>query len=285
MTDYGYIMRKNFVIIATVILFIFSTQGFCVGNFSKVIAFGDSVSDNGFQDGAGFQPYTNGYVWVEYLANSLPGGPVPVKSEAWGGAMTNQANWDKIGWSGLLWQIDQYEKEIGQEDISKVLFTIYCGGNDFWGNKKNATLSAKNIVTAMEKLYKKGARHIVIANQYTAVISPGYLKGDYATYRAPLTKFKKSLNESLKNLIVDNKDSYIASHPEVTVYYINSDDLFNKIANDEKGYLFTNKTQKWLGTKEFPSPEKYLWWDEWHLMTRAHQLFADFIIEKIKSSN
>lgn len=208
-----------------------------------------------------------------------------MKSDAWGGAMTNQANWDKIGWSGLLWQIDQYEKEIGQEDISKVLHTIYCGGNDFWGNKKDVAVSAKNIVTAMERLYKLGARHIVLANQYTAVISPGYLKGDYASYRAPLTKFKQSLNDNLKKLVVDNKDSFIKMRPEVTVHYINSDDLFNKIANDEKGYIFTNKTEKWLGTKEFPSPEKYLWWDEWHLMTRAHQLFADFILEKMKSSN
>ncbi|SIS75696.1 SGNH/GDSL hydrolase family protein [Neptunomonas antarctica] len=278
-------MRKKFIFLSTALIVLFSTQVFSIENFSKVVAFGDSVSDNGFQDGAGFQPYTNGYVWVEYLAHSLPGGPVPVKSHAWGGAMTNQANWEKIGWSGLLWQIDQYEKEIGQEDISKVLYTIYIGGNDFWGKKKDVAVSAQNIVTAMEKLKKLGARHIVLANQYTAVISPGYLKGDYASYRTPLTEFKKSLNNNLKNLVVDNKDSFIKNNPEVTVYYINSDDLFNKISDDEMGYVFTNKTEKWLGTKEFPSPEKYLWWDEWHLMTRAHQLFADFVIEKIKSSN
>ena len=193
-------MRSKIVFLSAAIILLFSTQGFCFGHFSKVVAFGDSVSDNGFQDGAGFQPYTNGYVWVEYLANSLPGGPVPVRSDAWGGAMTNQANWDKIDWSGLLWQIDQYEKEIGQEDISKVLYTIYCGGNDFWGKKKDVAVSANNIVTAMERLKKIGAKHIVLANQYTAVISPGYLKGDYVSYRAPLTKFKKSLNDNLKKL-------------------------------------------------------------------------------------
>ncbi|PHR26052.1 MAG: hypothetical protein COA36_13175 [Desulfotalea sp.] len=278
-------MRKQIVFLSVAIILLFSTQGFCLEHFNKVVGFGDSVSDNGFQDGAGFQPYTNGYVWVEHLANSLPDGPVPVKSEAWGGAMTNQKNWEKIEWSGLLWQIDQYEKEIGQEDISKVLHTIYCGGNDFWGNKKDVAVSAKNIVTAMEKLSKLGARYIVVANQYTAVISPGYLKGAYASYREPLTKFKKSLNDTLKKLVVSNEDSFMKEHPEVTVYYINSDDLFNKIANDEKGYVFSNKTEKWLGTKEFPTPEKYLWWDEWHLMTAAHQLFADFVLQQIKSSN
>ena len=245
-------------------------------------AFGDSVSDNGFKDGAGFQPYTNGNVWVEYIANSLPGGPVPVKSYAWGGAMTNNANWEKIQWSGLLWQIEQYAAEIGQADISEVLHTIYCGGNDYWGNEKDGMVSAKNIVKAMDRLYELGARHIVLANQYTAVISPGYLQGAYEKYRKPLTKFKKSINANLQNLVLDNGDSFTKRHLEVNVYYINSDDLFNRIANDEQGYIFTNKTDKWLGTKEFPSPEKYLWWDDWHLMTRAHKLFADFIVGKMK---
>lgn len=272
------------IILSVIMAFLFlNTNAFAENGFTKVAAFGDSVSDNGFKDGAGFMPYTNGLVWVEYLANSLPGGPVPVKSYAWGGAMTDRANWEKIDWSGLLWQIDEYEKEVGNEDISAVLHTIYCGGNDFWGKKKDGAVSAQNIVTAMERLYKLGARHILVANQYTAVISPGYLQGDYASYRKPLTRFKKSVNANLKKLILDNKDSFVKSHPEVTVYYINSDDLFDRIANDESGYVFQNKTKKWLGTKEFPSPEKYLWWDEWHLMTRGHKLFADFALQAIKN--
>ena len=98
-------MFKKSVLLSAVIILLFSAPGYCFASFSKTVAFGDSVSDNGFQDGAGFQPYTNGYVWVEYLAHSLPGGPVPVKSYAWGGAMTNKANYDKIDWSGLLWRI------------------------------------------------------------------------------------------------------------------------------------------------------------------------------------
>lgn len=276
-------MLKKSLFLSLLIFTLLSSSAFCAG-FTKVAAFGDSVSDNGFQDGAGFKPYTNGYVWVEYLAQSLPGGPVPVKSYAWGGAMTNRANWEKIDWSGLLWQIDQYEKEVGQADISGVLHTIYCGGNDFWGGKKDGSYSAKNIVKAMERLYELGARHIVLANQYTTVVSPGYLEGEYAKYRNPLTKFKKSVNSNLKKLVLKNKDSFIEKHPEVNIYYINSDELFERIANDENGYTFKNKTEKWLGTKEYPVPGKYLWWDDWHLMTRAHKLFADFIVRKIKDS-
>tara|TARA_B100000683_G_scaffold206717_1_gene200529 strand:+ start:3402 stop:4250 length:849 start_codon:yes stop_codon:yes gene_type:complete len=278
-------MSKRFLLVVVLSVLLLTAPASAKSSFSHVAAFGDSVSDNGFADGAGFMPYTNGLVWVEYLANSLPGGPVSVKSYAWGGAMTNQANWDKIEWSGLLWQIEQYKKEVGESDISDVLHTIYCGGNDFWGKKKDGAFSAQNIVTAMEELTKMGARHILVANQYTAVISPGYMKGDYASYRAPLTQFKKSVNTNLKKLVLTNEDSFSQRHAEVNVYYINSDDLFDKIAKDEKGYVFTNKTEKWLGTKEFPTPGKYLWWDEWHLMTRAHQLFGDFALKTIKTSS
>lgn len=276
-------MLQRLFFASMIVTLLLTSNAFAANGFTKVAAFGDSVSDNGFADGAGFMPYTNGLVWVEHLAQSLPGGPVPIKSYAWGGAMTNRANWEKIEWSGLLWQIDQYEKEIGSADISGVLHTIYCGGNDFWGKQKDGASSAKNIVTAMERLRKLGARHFLVANQYTAVISPGYLEGDYASYREPLTKFKKSVNANLKKLVIDNKDSFSNKHPEVTVYYVNSDDLFNKIANDEPGYVFKNKTTKWLGTKEFPSPEQYLWWDDWHLMTRGHKLFADYALQKIKN--
>lgn len=275
-------MLKRLTLLSFIILMFLPATAFSANGFTKVAAFGDSVSDNGFKDGAGFMPYTNGLVWVEYLAQSLPGGPVPVKSYAWGGAMTNRANWEKIDWSGLLWQIDEYEKEVGASDISGVLHTIYCGGNDFWGKKKDGAFSAQNIVKAMERLTSLGARHILVANQYTAVISPGYLEGPYAEYRAPLTKFKKSVNRNLKKLVLENQDSFVNRHPEVSVYFINSDDLFDKIAADQPGYRFTNKTDKWLGTKDFPSPGKYLWWDDWHLMTRGHQLFADFILKQIK---
>ena len=39
--------------------------------FDRVIAFGDSLTDDAFGDGHGFNRYSNGPVWVDYLAAEL----------------------------------------------------------------------------------------------------------------------------------------------------------------------------------------------------------------------
>lgn len=278
-------MKKKLVILSVVCLLL-PALCFATGNFSRVVGFGDSVSDNGFADGAGYQVYSNGLVWVEYLANALPGGPLPIKIYAWGGAMTNEANWEeKVKWSGLLWQVEQYKKEVGDADISSVLHTIYCGGNDFWGNIKDSAISSANIVKAMDMLVAMGAKHILLANQYSAVTSPGYQRGEYQKYGEPMLKFKKSFNANLQKAVFDNSDSFSKSNPTVNLYFVVSDEVFSKIANDEPGFKFENKTHKWLGTKEYPTPTKYLWWDDWHLMTQAHRLFADHILKKMAETS
>jgi hypothetical protein len=39
--------------------------------WDKIIAFGDSLSDNGPEDGYGFGVASNGPVWLDYLADSM----------------------------------------------------------------------------------------------------------------------------------------------------------------------------------------------------------------------
>ena len=37
----------------------------------KIVAFGDSLSDNGYADGYGFGIWSNGIVWLDYLADEM----------------------------------------------------------------------------------------------------------------------------------------------------------------------------------------------------------------------
>ena len=83
-----------------------------------LVVFGDSHSDNGFDDGHGFESYSNGKVWPEYLADSLRVKTLDVR--AWGGAfsgMGNEGNNAK-DWSGLLWQVQEYNSYI---ELNKTL--------------------------------------------------------------------------------------------------------------------------------------------------------------------
>lgn len=52
--------------------------------FQHLVVFGDSLSDNGIDDGHGFLRYSNGKVWPEYLSEAMAAKSVEVR--AWSGA-------------------------------------------------------------------------------------------------------------------------------------------------------------------------------------------------------
>src|SRR4030042_5737415 len=106
------------------ILLILST-GVLVHAYTQILAFGDSLSDNGVYgqysdavnistaDGYGFGGFSNGPVWVEYLA-----GPtlfnVPLLDLAYGGATTSFDNpAANPSLTGLQWQVAAYQLTFG----------------------------------------------------------------------------------------------------------------------------------------------------------------------------
>jgi outer membrane lipase/esterase len=107
------------------LLFPFSTSAFA---YSQIVAFGDSLSDNGDADGWGFDRFTDpeGLVWVEYLAQDLG---VELFDMAYGGARTDYHPFSKSETLGLRWQIDQYI-DMAKSADSDTLYTIWIGGND-----------------------------------------------------------------------------------------------------------------------------------------------------------
>ena len=79
----------------------------------KIVAFGDSFTDNGYINGHGFNRDTNGYVWVEYLAKMIE--CQEVDNRAWGGARTDNGHFLGFDWSGFNWQIDNYKTPINSD--------------------------------------------------------------------------------------------------------------------------------------------------------------------------
>ena len=100
----------------------------------KIVAFGDSLSDNGYADGYGFGIWSNGSVWLDYLADEMG---VELEDRALGGAKTSGHNSGAVDPNGdpiygLDWQIAEFinDTPVGT-DLSNTLFVIWCGGNDF----------------------------------------------------------------------------------------------------------------------------------------------------------
>ena len=239
--------------------------------FATVIAFGDSLSDNAFDDGHGFRRYSNGKVWVEYLGESLGAGQVEVR--AWGGALSGQGNYNAAAkdWSGLLWQVGQYQPT---GDLDRTLFTLEIGLNDL--HDPTAEISPEQVIENIRKaltvLAGKGAKHVMVWNLPTGIIPPGYTDPDYEwhAYYAPLKDQALALFKAFNKLIGPALTAFAAEHPETAIYFFDFDAALEAIEPQ-----FENTATPWLGTYQYPDPKGWLWWDHWHFMTETHRQIAE----------
>ncbi|MDR1431365.1 MAG: hypothetical protein LBI99_04515 [Propionibacteriaceae bacterium] len=249
--------------------------------FSEVVSFGDSLSDNGFINGHGFRRYTNTWTWVEYLSQLLG---LHNDNWAFGGAMSderNQAHPPGVNWSGLAWQVREYLAGVNGADISRVLFTVMGGSNDFWGGQLSGEVSAQNLRLAMDALVAAGARHILFRETSAVLLAPGYLSGAWAGGGAGWKKLVDETNDVTRRIIGRDLP---AEHPQVSLHYISTDSLFTKIKNGEPGYRFEILDKFWLGSYDFPHPYKYLWWDEWHPMGTLHLMMAEEALAALRET-
>ncbi|MDR1165922.1 MAG: GDSL-type esterase/lipase family protein [Deltaproteobacteria bacterium] len=249
-------------------------------NFTELVAFGDSLSDNGFADGYGFKRYCETQTWVEILAQKMG---VPAEVRAWGGAMSDERNCNHpagVAWSGLLWQIDDYLRELPADaDISLVLFTVMVGSNDAWSDIEDGAVTAANIAKGLSRLAERGARHILYRETSALTLSPGYLDGNYQGYAEPWSALVNTANAATRAGLAE---ALKAVSPEVKLYYHESDSLTRKITDREEGFRFEIVDKPWWGTYEYPEPFKYLWYDEWHPTGTFHRLMAEDSLERLR---
>jgi phospholipase/lecithinase/hemolysin len=269
------------------LLFPFSTSAFA---YSQIVAFGDSLSDNGDADGWGFDRFTDpeGLVWVEYLAQDLG---VELFDMAYGGARTDYHPFSKSETLGLRWQIDQYI-DMAKSADSDTLYTIWIGGNDLLstlppplaeGNSPYSVIpnAAINIGQAIGDLWRAGATDIVLMNMPNLGATP-LLNGseDMSEYGENLTKgFNCSL--AITEAIME------WYRPDLNLFSVDIYSLMNQfIAGDE--YYFDNTTDMLKLLYEDPEvsdPElaklKYLFWDAIHPTTYAHGLIADAVYSQV----
>jgi phospholipase/lecithinase/hemolysin len=144
--------------------------------YSDILAFGDSLSDNGRYvgdgppygqsynpyplDHYGFYRFSNGPIWVEYLANNFG---VSLLDMAYGGATTD---WDNpaahLTITGLKWQVAVYGATFGTISAN-TLVTVWAGGNDMF-NARSPITAAANIALAIQSLIGMGAKNFLVPN-------------------------------------------------------------------------------------------------------------------------
>jgi cholinesterase len=157
-------MQKKPILIGVLALCFTLSLSFSAHAFSSLVAYGDSLTDNG---NLGLR-YTDGPLWVEVLSDATGSELYDV---AYAGATTGMDNpaaakidpayTDMLG---LQWQIGAFQPGFSTtHDMSDTLFTVWAGANDFFQGR-DANAAADNIGSAIQALIDSGAQDILVPN-------------------------------------------------------------------------------------------------------------------------
>lgn len=174
-------MRFNTILtsIGAAIVLLASPFSSAQAAYSQIVAFGDSLSDNGnafkaTKSALGFgipaEPYwegrfSNGPVAVEVMAQTLG---VALVDYAFGGALTNTQNRGVPGLPGIQTQVNQFTSGLasaGKTADASALYFLWGGANDFFSaTDKLATIAPTigNLTGEVGQLYGAGAREFFV---------------------------------------------------------------------------------------------------------------------------
>ena len=260
--------------------------------FSAVVAYGDSLSDNGnlfSLVGQPAPPYfegraSNGPVAVELLAMNFGS---PLLDYAFGGATTGIGNHldpggspTTVGTFGLPGMMPLYQGSVPSITAlaPSALFVVWGGPDDFLSpSPLDATPFAvadravANIVTIATLLQGLGAQHILVPGLPDLGLTP------FNLVQGPLAAAQASALSDYFNARL------VATLPSGVVFF-NTAALLRTVVANPGAYGFTNVTDACLDPT-VPSlcsnPGEYLFWDDIHPSARGHQILAEQFAEAV----
>ncbi len=243
-------MQKKSSLVLMAIMFIWmgisSSTAF---GYSSVVAFGDSLSDNG-----NVGRFTDGDLWVESLADHYP---AMLYDYAYGGATTSYDN-PAIGSdaTGLLWQVDTYSPMLGGMSPDETLVTVWAGANDFLQGRDFGQ-AAFNIGTALEDLYSSGGRNFLVSNLPDIGMTPAFYFGG-----APVSPEIASAWTGAFNLQLDFMlQGFGSMHDDVNLFFVDVFTIFE---------MYSPESPEWFNL---------FWHDGFHPSSAGHELVFQAAME------
>ena len=266
-----------------------------VPTFNGLTIFGDSLSDPGnLLALTGFFPpfpysegrFSNGDIWVDYLAEDIGLATSQVQNFAVGGATTGRDNGldpligSLIGIApnlpGLLDEVDAYLSSLnGGPANADSLYVVWAGANDLFNLPSDPSAipdflmtAVQNVATAIVTLAQRGADTVLVPNLPNLGLTPRTLTDgtrDQATTLSTL--FNTYLATTLESL---------EQNPLLSIDIISVDlfSLTTEVISTPAEFGFTNVTDPLLNQGVLNDPG-FFWWDEQHPTTEAHDLLAD----------
>jgi phospholipase/lecithinase/hemolysin len=252
--------------------------------YNAIVAFGDSYTDTGNLPSS--PPYywngrfSNGPLWIEYLSQNLGFGYNAVNNLAVSGSES-----DELGT-----QIDNYP---GSSPTTDVLFAIWSGNNDFqnhlnygyndsaWDQKINDLVYS--LTTATDLLYQKGARRLVLFNQFDLTQIPDIHRQYSDSFRGYILSKIQVFNSRLANAV----PGLINSHPGLQIFYVDIYADMNYLLANYNSYGFTHASVDALDDpdqpdKSFDGPgADYVFWDLDHPTSKTHGIVASWVLNAL----
>ena len=257
--------------------------------FTKIYAFGDSLSDTGnffALSGSPGEPYfegrfSNGPVWIEYLAQDLGMGGDDVINYAVGGATTGRENnLDIPGYTdfpGLQDQLDFFEDDLGDRPADRrALYIVWAGANDFFvsedGPEETIASAIENTAVAVQRLYAAGARRIMVVNLPDLGLTP---LSRLWNQSAELSFLSAIYNHSLEQMLDQ------LAFAGIVTSRLDAERLMQDIVALPVSFGLSNVTDSFIDVGGDPSG--FLFWDRLHPSTAGHVSIAEEAMAVLRS--
>ena len=329
-------MKKTIIAAGFTLLSFTLPIGASAATFNRIYVFGDSLSDTGnvfnltnfaksFVDPtipidppAGYFDgrYSNGPVWVDYLADALkltvtpssklavpfpititPTGELGVNfffngatttqsvNFAFGGAKAGLDNAGDPRLPGVLREVQGFTNDLivaNQSADPNALYIVWAAGSNDYGSGSVPNQVVGNISTAVRSLFDFGARNFLVPN------APDLGK----TARARTLSEQQSIGltnlTNAHNFLLDKTLSDLSqSLTGINLLPLDVNSLFNDAIENPGKFGLTNVTQACLNISECANADQtqqnqYLFWDGIHPTTTAHKQLAEFALEKLE---
>lgn len=280
-------MKKQIVTTGFVLFSFMLPLKATAATFSQIYVFGDSLSDTGnLYNATGIPPsppyyqgrFSNGPVWTEYLASDLGLTPQQQTNYAFGGANTGIDNSTSPGAQipSLQQQINSFKATNTSAD-SNALYVVWAGADDYLGGVTNPAVPVNNLSTAVNSLADYGAKNIMVLNLPDLGKLPG------TSGNTQVSTGLSALSQAHNSGLAANLN-LLSQQSNVNIIPVDVNSLFNQAIASPSQFNFTNVTDACLTqTSVCSNPNQYLFWDDIHPTTAAHELVGELAFTSVES--
>ena len=270
--------------------------------YSALYAFGDSLSDVGsvFAISGGKEPappyfdgrFSNGPIWLDYLAARLGTGPMIPSSKlggkdyAFGGATTGYA--PTLSSPSLVPTLSQqvalFNAATHGAAPSSALYAVWVGGEDLLNVLRSSATGAQaiqlmrgaaaNEATVIAALIRQGARNFLVG------LLPDAGKAPSITVFGPTVSAEASALAAAYNIALVAHLSGVIASSGANVSYLDAFSLVDAAVADPGAFGLSNVTAPCYvgpftgGGTVCATPDQYLFWDGTHPTTASHAILA-----------